>query len=224
MSNVYARFSQACKLIGSQEWVLNMENRQYKSIPIDDMRAGVRKACAEAGIVHVGPIDTEYTREVVDGRTFRYYGSCKFRYVSTENPEEFIEFESAGEAMDNGDKGMAKFITNLIKNHYKAAFDIGELGKDDIDSYSNEELYEEADRISAKRETAKREATGFAQAKECKDAINKWMGLSLDNASHEVIASYAGRFGTMDSWRPGTFIQCYKELRDAGVPLKEVQL
>lgn len=73
-------------------------------------------------------------------------------------------------------------------------------------------------------EADNREATGFAQAKECKEAIDRWIGTSLENASHEVIASYAGRFGTMDSWRPGTFIQCYKELRDAGVPLKEVQL
>jgi len=224
MSNVYARFSQACKAIGSQEWVLNMENRQYKSIPIDDMRAGVRKACIEAGIVHVGPIDTEFNREVLDGRTYRYYGTCKFRYVSTENPEEFIEFESAGEAMDNGDKGVGKFLTNLIKNHYKAAFDIGELGKDDVDSYSNEELYEEGDRITAKRESAKQSAEGFALAKECKAAINKWIGMNLNNASHEVIAEYCSRFGQIEQWSPGTCIQCYKELRDAGVGIKEVAL
>lgn len=101
------------------------------------------------------------------------------------------------------------------------------IEEDDVqvpDANTSDKVDDEAANIETEANYARSEATGFAQAKECKDAINKWMGLSLDNASHEVIASYAGRFGTMDSWRPGTFIQCYKELRDAGVPLKEVQL
>ncbi len=228
--NVYKRMSDACRIIGSQEWVLNMENRQYKSIPIDDMRAGVRKACVEAGLVHVGPYDIECQREVVDGRTFRFYGSCKFRYVSTEDPEQYIEYESMGEAMDNGDKGTAKFITNLIKNHYKAAFDIGELGKDDIDSYSNEELYEEAAKIEAKANYAKEKAfedkANFKKAADCKKAINEWISEDpLVNAGHEVIAEFVNRFGIIDNWKAGTCIQCYKELKDAGVKgLKEVAL
>lgn len=148
--NVYQRMSKACKIIGSQAWVKSMENNQYKSIPIDDMRKGVREACVEAGLIHVGPIDIRYERTTKDDRTYKIVGTCSFQYVNIDNPEEFIEYESMGEAMDNGDKCVGKFVTNLIKNHYKAAFDIGEQGKDDVDSYSNEQYYETDERIKAK--------------------------------------------------------------------------
>lgn len=149
--NVYQRMNKVYKIIGSQAWVKDMENKQFKSIPIDAMRKGVREACAEAGLIHVGPKDLDYEQISTDGRTFRYVGTCKFEYVNIDNPEERIEFETMGEAMDNGDKCVGKFITNLIKNHYKAAFDIGEQGKDDVDSYSNEEYYETDARIKEKQ-------------------------------------------------------------------------
>lgn len=138
--NVYQKMVEAAKIIGSQEWVKAMKNGQYSSIPIDDMRAGVREACVKVGLVHVGPYDIDYNRVTVD-RSIRMDGVCKFKYINAENPEEWVVFDSMGEAMDNGDKCTGKFITNLIKNHYKACWDIGEQGKDDIDSYSNEEYY-----------------------------------------------------------------------------------
>ena len=149
--NVYQRMNQVYKIIGSQAWVKSMENNQFKSIPIDAMRKGVREACAEAGLVHIGPKDLDYQLINTDGRTYRYVGTCKFEYINIDNPEERIEFETMGEAMDNGDKCVGKFITNLIKNHYKAAFDIGEQGKDDVDSYSNEEYYEADARIKERQ-------------------------------------------------------------------------
>ena len=57
--NVYQRMNQVYKIIGSQAWVKSMENNQFKSIPIDAMRKGVREACAEAGLVHIGPTDLD---------------------------------------------------------------------------------------------------------------------------------------------------------------------
>ena len=147
--NVYQRMSMACKIIGSQPWVKAMENNQYKSIPIDDMRKGVRQACVEAGLIHIGPVDIEYER-IKEDRTVKIMGTCRFTYINIDNPEEQITYESMGEAMDNGDKCVGKFVTNLIKNHYKSTFDIGEQGKDDVDSYSNEEYYEADARIQAK--------------------------------------------------------------------------
>lgn len=146
--NVYGRMSLVCRIIGSQPWAKDLKNSQYSSIPVDDMRAGVREACAKAGLVHIGPIDMEVERVAIE-RTTRFYGSCKFRYINVDKPDEVIEFDSIGEAMDNGDKGTAKLVTNLIKNHYKAAFDIGEQGIDDIDHYSNVDLWTEADTIKA---------------------------------------------------------------------------
>lgn len=170
--NVYQRFSLACRIIDSQEWVKDQSNAQYKSIPIDAMRAGVRKACIKAGLIHLGPVDLDYSYEK-DDRTFRWRGSCHFVYVNADRPDERITFESIGEAMDNGDKGAGKLISNLIKSHYKAAFDIGEQGKDDVDSYSNEEVYAEADRIAGKAKAAKPRRT--AAQNRMLDSLTAWM-------------------------------------------------
>ena len=158
--NVYQRMVKAAEIIGSQQWVKDMANNQFKSIPIDAMRNGVRAACVKVGLVHIGPVDIEYNLSRSDERTTKIMGTCKFVYVNADNPDESIEYESMGEAMDNGDKCVGKFITNLIKNHYKAAFDIGEQGKDDIDSYSNEEYYEADARIQAKAKQDKFFKTG----------------------------------------------------------------
>ena len=216
--NVYQRFSQACAIIDGQAWVADLENRQYKSIPIDAMRAGVRKACIKAGIVHVGPYDIEYERTVIDGRTYRYIGSCKFRYVNADDPDQVIEFESVGEAMDNGDKGVGKFVTNLIKNHYKSAFDIGEQSEDDVDSYSNGEFEQATQKAAAKAKTA-------SIAAACRKAINDWVSEDIMvNASNEIVAKYA-KNGIISEWPDDVLISCYQELHASGVKgLREVGL
>ena len=61
--NVYQRMSKACEIIDGMEWVKDMSNSQYKSVPIDKMRAGVRKACIMAGLVHLGPENIEIERD-----------------------------------------------------------------------------------------------------------------------------------------------------------------
>ena len=67
--------------------------------------------------------------------------------------------------------------------------------------------------------------SGFQMAEACEKAINGWISKNIENAGHEVIASYADRFGQMNQWNAGTYIQCYKELKDAKVPdLPEVAL
>ena len=127
----------------------------YNSVPIDAMRSAVRRACIEAGLVHVGFIGLEYKQEVrtskFGGAVYHYDGTATFRYVNADDPEDYIEFFAAGEANDSGDKSFGKMLTNVIKNHYKQCWDIGEHGKDDVDSYSNEEVEDEADRIAERR-------------------------------------------------------------------------
>lgn len=162
--NVYQKLCEVAKAIGSQEWAKSQKNTAYASVPIDAMRGAVREACAKNGLVHVGPYDIQVERFRVE-RTTYLTGFCRFRYVNAEKPEESVEYESIGEAMDNGDKGTGKLETNLIKNHYKAAFDIGEQGKDDIDSYSNEEFYAEAESIARKQAASKASADAFFSKK-----------------------------------------------------------
>ena len=154
--NAYQRMLVAQQVIDSMPWVKDMANSQFRSIPIDAMRAGVRKACIRAGLVHVGPIGLRYEVQSRDGRIKVYTGECVFRYVNADDPDDYIEYASLGEAMDTGDKGAGKLVSNLIKTHYKTCFDIGEQGRDDIDSYANEDIEAEADRIAERR--AKRQA------------------------------------------------------------------
>ena len=211
--NIYQRFSDACATIDSQAWVLDLENKQYKSIPIDAMRAGVRKACIKAGLIHIGPYDIEFQHTAVD-RTHRYIGSCRFAYINIDNPEERIEFESMGESMDNGDKGIGKFITNLIKNHYKSVFDIGEQSEDDVDSYSNKEF-----------EQATRKEANKSKGAELVDAINGWIRLDLfKNGTHPTIRKYSDVYGKLEEWPDDVLLECYEKLKAEGHQLKEVKI
>ena len=149
--NVYQRMIVAQRAIDAMPWVKDLTNAQFKSIPIDAMRNGVRKACIQAGLVCVGPLDLRYDVQSRDGRIKVYTGTAVFRYINADDPQEYIDFPSLGEAMDTGDKGAGKLVSNLIKTHYKTCFDIGEQGKDDIDSYANEDIEAEADRIAERR-------------------------------------------------------------------------
>lgn len=183
-ANAYQRMLVAQQVIDGMPWVKDMANSQFKSIPIDAMRAGVRKACIRAGLVHVGPIGLRYDVQSRDGRIKVYTGECVFRYVNADDPSDFIEYASLGEAMDTGDKGAGKLVSNLVKTHYKTAFDIGEQGKDDIDSYANEDIEAEADRIAERR--AKRQAQaskdpffGKGQPSEEVSALRRQVGAYL---------------------------------------------
>lgn len=206
--NVYQRIQKAAAAIDRMEWTKDMANSQYKSIPIDQMRRGVRKACIAAGLVHVGPLDIELSREMKDGRTWHFYAKCIWRYVNADNPAEYVDYPSVGEAMDNGDKGTGKAVTNALKNHYKAMWDIGEQGRDDIDSYTNEDIAAEADRI------AKRRAAELPQAKPPEDEALAPMRRRVAQCmatAPETVKTYLDRYGLINGWTEETLAACLKE-------------
>ncbi len=209
--NAFQRMQTACSIIDGQKWVKDLSNAQYKSIPVDAMRAGVRKACVQAGLVHTGPDDLNIDRErSSDGRTVRFYATCTFHYYNVDNPSDVISFESAGEAMDNGDKGTGKAITNLIKNHYKAAFDIGEQDdgdseQDDIDTYSNEQYYAKV----AEQEKKEAKAAQDKQMKVWIDTLTEWMLSDMMVAG--IVGNYSTKHGQMDTWDRDTLKACYDE-------------
>ncbi len=216
--NVFQRMQTACSIIDGQKWVKDLSNAQYKSIPVDAMRAGVRKACVQAGLVHTGPDDLEIERErTADGRTTRFYATCTFHYINVDDPSQIISFFSAGEAMDNGDKGTGKAITNLIKNHYKAAFDIGEQDEndsesDDIDAYSNEEYYGKVAKAKAKEDKAAKDK----QAKSMMDTLTDWaFGPSASVEVAGIVGRYCTAHGIMDGWDADTLKACFDECSKA---------
>lgn len=210
--NVCQRIVKACEILGSQAWEQDLSNSAYKSITIDTMRARVRSACVEAGIIHVGPCDIDLDRIQNPGeKTVHFYASAKFRIINADNPSEVIEYETLGEAMDNGDKGTGKVVTNLIKNFYKAAFDIGALARDDIDSYTNEEFYEEANRINSK---APRKAAPDPKEKQRKiliETMTRWAWTDMDTEVAGIIGRYATEHGQMDAWTHEIVKACYDE-------------
>ena len=211
--NAFQRMQTACSIIDGQKWVKDLSNSQYNSIPIDKMRAGVRKACVQAGLVHTGPDDLVIDRERSnDGRTVRFYATCTFHYYNVDNPSDFISYESAGEAMDNGDKGTGKVVTNLIKNHYKSAFDIGEQDDepdedepDDVDAYSNDQYYAKV----AKAEAKEKKAAQDKQTKIWTDTLTEWMLSDMMVAG--IVGTYATKHGQMDTWDRDTLKACYDE-------------
>ena len=217
--NVYQRMIVAQQVIDSMPWVRDMANSQFKSIPIDAMRAGVRKACIKAGLVHVGPLDLRYEVQSRDGRLKVYTGTAVFRYINADDPQEYIDFPSLGEAMDTGDKGAGKLVSNLIKTHYKTAFDIGEQGRDDIDSYSNEDMLAEADRIAerrARRQEAVKDDPFFGKPAEDPLAdLRRQIGpLMTDHA--DVVRRYKQEHGPVPSWSEETLRACIAEAKEGG--------
>lgn len=216
--NIYQRYLKACEVIDSMPWIKDQSNPQFKSVPIDAMRAGVRKACIIAGMVHHGPSQMDYTREVEVrkdkvgnevGKTFRYHGEAKFRLINVDDPSDYMEWETIGESMDTGDKGISKLKSSFIKNFYKAAFDIGEKG-DDTDSYSNEEFDEF---IAKKREEVEKAHQAAEQGNREMEAKRQTI---LDNADHPVVKAFIEQHGGRPAkWSDLDVIQCLIDLEDA---------
>lgn len=215
--NVYQRHLIACQVIDSMPWIKDQSNPQYKSVPIDAMRAGVRKACIAARIVHRGPSQMDYTREVEIrkdkngmevGKTFRYYGEAKFHLINVDNPDDIMEWEVVGEAMDTGDKGFGKLESAFIKNFYKAAFDIGEKGEDN-DSYSNEEFEQF---LATKRAESERAHAAAERGKADEDEKHR---IILANLETPTVKAYIDKHGKdLTQWPILDVYQCVCDIEE----------
>ena len=217
--NAYQRMILAQKVIDGMPFAKDQSNSQFKSIPIDAMRAAVRKACIEAGLVHVGPLGLRYEVASKDGRIKVYTGECFFRYVNADDPDDYIDFPSLGEAMDTGDKGAGKLISNLVKSHYKTCFDIGERGKDDIDSYANEDIEAEAERIEAIRARRAKNVDKASQDPFFGDALTplrREVGrMMADDAARPVVERYKSEHGQLPQWTKEVLEACVADCKAA---------
>lgn len=208
------RMIQAQRVIDGMPFSKDLSNSQYKSIPIDAMRAAVRRACIEAGLTHE-LIGIDYKREVRGSGTYFYEGSAVMRFVNADDPSDYIDHPTLGSAMDNGDKGIGKLITNLIKNAYKETFDIGERGKDDIDAYANEDIEAEADRIAANRARVQAKAGEdrfFGKPEDPLKDLRRQIGPLMVGAS-EVVLRYKAEHGEVPTWDEETLRACIAEAK-----------
>ncbi len=122
------------------------KSKSFRTVSVDDMRQGLAAACAEARLIHM----LEVTEDVVTlekGYLYFHRGKGEVTYIDIDHPDQRITYKTTGEAMDTGDKAASKLESNLIKNHIKASWDVGEGGLDDIDSKTTDKLLEEAGRI-----------------------------------------------------------------------------
>ena len=204
----------AQRVIDSMPFAKDLTNSQYKSIPIDQMRAAVRRACIEAGLTHE-LAGIEYTREVRSTGTYFYEGRAVMRFTSADDPSDVVDHPTLGSAMDNGDKGIGKLVTNLIKNAYKETFDIGERGKDDIDAYANEDIEAEAERIAerrARRQEAVKDDPFFGKPKDALSDLRRQIGpLMTDHA--DVVQRYKQEHGPVPQWSEETLKACIAEAK-----------
>ena len=215
----HQRMMVAMRVIDSMPFAKNLDNKQYQSVPIDQMRNAVRKACIEAGLVH-RLIDIQYTSES-RGATTHILGSAILRFESVDDPSDFVDQPTLGQSQDNGDKNLSKFMTNLLKNAYKAMLDIGE--QDDIDSYSNLQIEEEAEKIEAirqRREANRQKASAdpfFGKAKPVEtpemSALRKAVGdlFTQGGATAKVVNRYKAEHGSFTAWDEATLRACIDE-------------
>lgn len=202
----------AQKVIDGMPFSKDLSNSQYKSIPIDAMRAAVRKACMEAGLTH-RLVCIEYTREVRGSGTYFYEGKAVMLFENADDPEDVIEHPTLGSAMDNGDKGIGKLVTNLIKNAYKECFDIGERGKDDIDAYANEEIEAEADRIAERRAKSREKASQDPFFSDGLAPLRREVGalMARSGEAAEVVSRFKAEHGPLPQWTKETLEECIRE-------------
>lgn len=160
-------------------------------------------------------------------------------------PEDSIEMTIRAEAQDNSDKLVSKVYTMAYKNMVKIVFGFAESPKDDPDATQEEipkmtraEKAAQADSFFGKKETTDTSATeasvtepapekdnaNIRQATACRKAIDEWISEDYGRTNNEIIVEYVKINGPMDQWAFGTMVHCYKDLRDSGEKLKEVNL
>lgn len=246
--NVIARINKAREVIAETDFQKSGQvkgGQSYSFIPIGQILQAVRKAHAIAGVtVTFGTpeYDTEQFEKRYSYQKKGQYGETTWfaavghihAVIYGSSVEDRIEMDIPFEAQDNSDKLTNKIITNAERCLYRVLYAIDEGDATDPEAYNFE--MQDAPKESRKRITAAEdpfskpeesdaEKDSRRKAAECRKAIEEWFNEDpMGNGSNYIIADYAQRFGQLEEWAPGTYIQCYKELKDSGVKLKEVAL
>ena len=148
--NVHQRLNDARRTIRKRAFSKDLANKQFSSVSIDAMRDAVQEAIIAAGL-NLVVVDKEF-QLMQNGATKTFMGTARMRVINIDDPEDYVDYWTESFANDNGDKGLSKWDTGLLKTAYKEIFQIGVRGEDDIDSKSNVEVEEEAERIEAIRQ------------------------------------------------------------------------
>ncbi|MBR6911167.1 MAG: ERF family protein [Candidatus Methanomethylophilaceae archaeon] len=246
-TNVIERINEARRIVAETEFTKSgtvKGGQSYNFIPIAQILDAVRKAHAQAGVTVVFG-SPEYDAEQFEKR---YSYQKKGQYGETtwfaanghihatiygSSVEDKIEMDVPFECQDNSDKLTNKIITNAERCLYRVLYAIDEGDATDPEAFNEpmQDVPKQGRKLigqddpfwSSKKQSP--EEINFKKANECRKAIEEWIEEDpLQNSGNEIIGNYTGRFGQIGQWNAGTVLQCYKELRDAGVKLKEVAL
>ena len=166
--NVYQRVSMAKRIVARYTFTkIAGKELKFPYLPIDQVKPVVEDAMNKAGLVLLrGDLtDIEDVREPWDVKNdwgavthwLHIRAVQEFTWVNIDNPEDRYSQWFQGEAKDNSDKTLSKLYTSILKNFYKAEFNISDSPRDDVDNTEDE--------VKAEREAA-RQAT---QAKAAND-------------------------------------------------------
>lgn len=198
------------------------KSKSFRTISVDDMRQGLAAACAEARLIHMLHV-TDDTVTLEKGYLYFHRGKGEVTYIDIDHPDERITYTTTGEAMDTGDKAASKLESNLIKNHIKASWDVGEGGLDDIDSKTTDKLLEEAGRIEdalgrIEEKKRRRAAVNDPFFGDDRAPLRRRIGAMMSEGKEgyiegaaAVVERYKAENGLMAGWSKETLEACIRE-------------
>jgi hypothetical protein len=198
------------------------KSKSFRTVPVDDMRQGLAQACAKARLIHMLEVTS---MEVSLQKEYLWYhrGAGTVTYIDIDHPDERIVYHTTGESQDAGDKGRSKFETNLLKNHIKSAWDVGEGNVDDVDYMTTDKMLEQVEkmddafaRMEAKkrnREAAARDPFFGGDLAPLRREIGTLMGQSGDAA--KVVERYKSEHGQLPQWSREVLEQCVADCKAA---------
>lgn len=172
--NIYQRRNAAKKEVRAHTFEkISGEGLNYKYLPVETIKPVVEDAWNNAGVV-MDILDIEYESLREPWITVSNYGkeSMWFHGVYTANivlvnmddPEDRCNFIIKADAKDNSDKNYSKAYTAILKNFYKAEFNISEGPKDDPDSLQTDSDIEKANEVTEDKKARRRKMAQQADA------------------------------------------------------------
>lgn len=172
--NIYQRRNAAKKEVRAHNFEkIAGEGLNYKYLPVETIKPVVEDAWNNAGVV-MDILDIEYESLREPWITVSNYGkeSMWFHGVYTANivlvnmddPSDKCHFIYKADAKDNSDKSYSKAYTAILKNFYKAEFNISEGPKDDPDSLQTDGDIEKSNEVTEDKKAKRRKMAQQADA------------------------------------------------------------
>ena len=172
--NIYQRRNAAKKEVRAHNFEkVTGEGLNYKYHPIETIKPVVEDAWNNAGVV-MDILDLEYEPLREPWITVSNYGkesmwihgvyTAYIELVNMDDPSDKCHFIYKADAKDNSDKSYSKAYTAILKNFYKAEFNISESPKDDPDSLQTDSDIEKANEATEDKKARRRKMAQQADA------------------------------------------------------------